>query len=211
MAARMIALPAEQRPPLAVCFSPDTDPEVVRQFTRFMEANNASSLDYFANSRWSTTANGSTGSQGNPITLTYSFVPDGVGMPSGAGEPAAANTLNATMTSKFGSATAWKAKFAQCFAEWEAVTGIHYQEVADDGAAFPGSPGQLGARGDVRITSHPLDGQYGILAYNYFPNTGDMVLDASEPWAEQPMISASCGTSLLTSTGTGWGSRTSVR
>ena len=87
------------------------------------------------------------------------------------------------MTSKFGSATAWKAKFAQAFTEWSALTGIRYQEVTDDGAAFPGSPGQLGARGDVRISSHPIDGQYGILAYNYFPNTGDMVMDAGEPWA----------------------------
>jgi hypothetical protein len=35
-------------------------------------------------------------------------------------------------------------------------------------------------RGDVRISSKPIDGGGSILAYNYYPQNGDMVLDADD-------------------------------
>jgi len=68
------------------------------------------------------------------------------------------------------------------FNDWGAHIGVTYQEVDDDGATFPASPGELGLRGDVRIGAHPIDGPYGVLAYNYFPDRGDMVLDVYDNW-----------------------------
>ncbi|HET9315911.1 MAG TPA: matrixin family metalloprotease, partial [Vicinamibacteria bacterium] len=38
----------------------------------------------------------------------------------------------------------------------------------------------LGVRGDVRIAGRTIDGNFGILAYNFFPDNGDMVLDAPD-------------------------------
>jgi hypothetical protein len=38
----------------------------------------------------------------------------------------------------------------------------------------------VGVRGDVRIGSHPIDGAYNILAYNWFPVYGDMVIDSND-------------------------------
>ena len=40
--------------------------------------------------------------------------------------------------------------------------------------------GVLNVRGDVRIGGHFIDGNSGILAYNYFPNSGDMVIDTAD-------------------------------
>ena len=177
----MLCEPAE-RPPLAFCFAPDTDEEIVRIVSQLIYGVDRP-WDYQAGNRWSTTAHGGTGGQGDPITITYSFVPDGVNVPDGIGEGAAPNEIYARMNTLFGSEAAWKAKFAQVFDRWSQLCGIQYEEVADDGAALFGSAGVLGARGDVRICMKPLDGGSGVLAYNYFPNTGDMVLDRAENWA----------------------------
>ena len=65
------------------------------------------------------------------------------------------------------------------FDAWGALTGTSYQFVNDDGAGFPGSAGSA-ARGDVRIGGHHLDGNFNVLAYNYFPNNGDMVIDTND-------------------------------
>jgi len=40
--------------------------------------------------------------------------------------------------------------------------------------------GVLGVRGDVRISGHFIDGNSGVLAYNFFPNFGDMVIDTGD-------------------------------
>ena len=51
----------------------------------------------------------------------------------------------------------------------------HYVFVNDDRAPSRGAPGFGAARGDVRIAGRTIDGNFGILAYNFFPDTGDMV------------------------------------
>jgi hypothetical protein len=53
-------------------------------------------------------------------------------------------------------------------------------EANDDGAAWAISTGQLGTRADVRISAHSIDGQAGsnTLAYNFFPNFADQVIDS---------------------------------
>ena len=62
----------------------------------------------------------------------------------------------------------------------------HYvYEPADDGLAINGSTsvffdGILNSRGDLRIGGTSIDGTSGTLAYNYFPDSGDMVLDTDD-------------------------------
>lgn len=131
-------------------------------------------------SRWTTTATNGAVEQGQAMTLTYSFVPDGtVIQASTAGS--GPSTLFATLDSAFpGGRAAWKARFAEAFAEWSKYVNITYVEVADDGAAFPASPGQLGGRGDVRVAMIPLTDStsYGV---TYFPQFGgDTVLNSDQ-------------------------------
>jgi hypothetical protein len=165
------------QPSLAVCFAPGTPPEYMAEWEARME--NYGHLDYRLGGRWGRTANNNqTGSRGTPITLTYSFVPDGVTVD---GQP---NELFAMMNSAFGSPEVWQAKFAQIFADWGRVCGIQYVQVSDDGAAWPDTRGVLGSRGDVRIASAPIDGQWNVLALDYYPDYGDMLLDADEDWGD---------------------------
>ena len=103
-------------------------------------------------------------------------------MPTGVGEPAANSTLFAKMNAAFGTTANWKAKFQSYFALWSQVANITYSEVTDDGLAMPSNAGRNTApiRGDIRIGMHPIDGGFNILAYNYSPNSGDMILDADD-------------------------------
>jgi hypothetical protein len=179
MALRLLSASPEERPPLAFCVAPGTPIEVVQRLEELVFGGH---LDYQLGTRWSSTAHGGTGGQGDPITLAYSYVPDGVWVPGGAGEPGSANSLFATLNYQFGSTALWQSKFAQVFARWSELTGITYEQSSDDGASLFNSPGVIGVRGDVRISCHNIDGGSGILAYCYYPNGGDMVLDASENW-----------------------------
>lgn len=129
-------------------------------------------------SRWTFTATDGAVSQGQRLTLTYSFVPDGTPLTvSGYGQ--GNSNLFAAFDANFpGGRAAWKAKFAQAFARFGELTNIDYVEVSDDGAAFPSSLGLLGTRGDIRIAMMPL----GVpLAVNFYPQFGgDMVLDSQD-------------------------------
>ncbi len=166
---------------VAFCISPDTPPEKLEEVMRRLPAFVTPA--YAAEIRWNRTASGKTGAQGNPITLTYSFVPDGTPLPTAVGEPEAASSLYAVLDAAFGGDRAlWKAQFAWCFQRWSEVTGITYLEVSDDGAPVPSSPGVIGARGDIRFGSHNIDGATGVLGYSYYPDTADVILDSSENW-----------------------------
>lgn len=167
--------------PLHLCFAPGTPPEYVEYVSRLIFGD--FSPAYSIGGRWSSTSYGSTGSRGNPIRLRWSFVPDGTLLPglSGSSQP---SNLFSSMNSKFGgNTTLWQNQFRNSFNRWSQVAGIRYEEVSDDGAAFPNSAGSATApRGDARIGARNLDGVNGVLAFNYLPNTGDMVLDSSEGW-----------------------------
>lgn len=137
-------------------------------------------LAYRAGSRWTSLATDSSVSLRETVTILYSFVPDGLNIPSGVGEPASASNFFATLTPEFGGSVAnIEAQFAAAFNLWADISGIEYQQVADDGAVW-GSPGVVGSRGDVRISMHPIDGTDNVLAYNSFPNNGDMVIDTAD-------------------------------
>lgn len=167
--------------PMHLCFAPGTPPEYVEYVSRLIFGDFLPA--YARDARWTSTSYGSTGSLGNPIRLRWSFVPDGVQLPGLSGGTAPSN-LFSSMDSKFGgNRTLWQNQFRNSFARWQTVAGIRYEEVSDDGAAFPNSNGSATApRGDVRIGARSLDGAGNVLAFNYYPNVGDMVLDSSESW-----------------------------
>lgn len=153
-----------------------------------------SAAAYDLRSRWSTTAtDGSTGGQGTPITLTWGFVDDGTSISGGDGEPTSGSTLIAFLDGLYpeGAGAAdlttheWFPLFVDAFGRWSEVAGLDYVYEPNNtshtinGTTSSGEQGQLGVVPDIRIGGHHIDGQSGTntLAYNYYPNNGDMVID----------------------------------
>jgi hypothetical protein len=135
--------------------------------------------------RWSRTAySGSALGQGDPTVLTWSYVPDGTTIGSHAGEGPGQSQLFSWLNQHYpGGFEEWHPLFEQTFKRWGELTGVHYiYEPSDDGANFPSARGIIGVRGDVRISAKNIDGNSGILAYNFYPNTGDMVIDAFDSY-----------------------------
>ncbi len=166
----------------AVCFDDDAEPEVVWAFNDLLGAER-----FQEGERWEGTAtDGFAGSRGDPKTLTYSFVPDGTTIASGAGEGSAPNDLFASLNGIYGSPAQWRPIFEEVFQRWGELSGLTFvYEPNDDGALVDSNPltapGVLGVRGDIRITGKPVDGTGGILAYNYFPDFGaEMVIDTTD-------------------------------
>jgi hypothetical protein len=132
--------------------------------------------------RWYRTATDGSGlGQGDPTTLTWSVIPDGTPIPGYAGEPSSPSNLRAFLTGIYGDEATWIALLQQVMDRWGELTGLSYvYQPTDDGATFVDSAGALGVRGDVRIGGHNIDGGSGILAYNFYPDVGDMVLDTGD-------------------------------
>jgi len=154
------------------------------------------------NQRWSRSAtNRGPLSQGDPMTLTWSFIPDGsqagnAGFSCGVtGETAgAASDLIAFLDGIYGvvnggsnlTTRPWFGVFQAAFDNWGRLNGVNYiYEPNDDGANAAGSglSGNLGVRGDLRIGGHFIDGESGpnVLACNFFANSGDMIIDTGNP------------------------------
>lgn len=173
--------------PVAMCFAPDTDPELVAAYNILFQeemwggAEQNGDPRFQIGGRWSSTASDfGTGPQGTPITLTYSFVPDGTFIPN-SGFGSGSSNLFAWLDGRYGSTTTWQNLFHQVFDRWGDLTGVTYiHETTDTGSSHSGSGGSLGVRGDVRIAAKSLDGGGGVLAYNFFPNNGDMVIDSAD-------------------------------
>lgn len=174
--------PDENLGPVIACFAQGTDEQVVGHFNELLHVE--ATERYQLSGRWS-------GAQGTPRALTWSFVPDGLSISSGVGEAVANSELFSRMDALFaaqGGRAAWINRVQQCFDRWAQVCGTSYTRITvggndwDDGAGW-GSAGSAGLRGDIRISMKNIDGGSGILAYNYFPSNGDMVLDRSENWS----------------------------
>jgi hypothetical protein len=163
----------------AVCFAPGTPPEVIAAFYAEHPEFAPGDSRYQLGTRW-------TGSQGDPKALTWSFVPDGINVDGG---PSVLFQRMDNLFSGYGGRATWIAKFQACFDRWQALAGLTYTRKKnsagddwDDGASFPGSAGGT-YRGDCRIGARNIDGPNGVLAYDWYPQTGDMVMDSSENWA----------------------------
>lgn len=181
-----------------ICFSEGTPLAVVRAVHALVAATRSAvaaqrakgpkTADFMAQAlqltqRWSSTAtNGSGLSQGDPTVVRWSIVPDGTAISGlGAGEPAAPSSLRAKLNALYGSQSAWLPLFQSTFDRVGELAGVKLvYEPNDDGVPLATSAGQTGVRGDIRIGGHPIDGTAGTLAYNYFPNNGDMVLDSDD-------------------------------
>lgn len=171
-------------------FAPGTPDEYVSQFD---DTPTPGFEEFRLNNRWSTTAtNGGGLVNGDATTITWSIVPDGTPISGFNGEPANPSDLVARMRGIYGDAhnptdtnyvgEDWFAQYVTTFDRWSELSGITYvYESSDDGASISsGASGSLGVRGDVRIGGHLIDGNSGILAYNFYPNTGDMVIDTAD-------------------------------
>jgi hypothetical protein len=166
-----------------VCFAPDADPAVIAAVNKLHQiAMNTNGSRYQGTDRWTVTATDGLVGSGNPITLTYSFVPDGTFIPDlGIGVGSGSSVLFNWLNGIYGSPSNWQPLFAQVFARWSELIGVTYAyEPNDDGANTNSVPGVLGVRGDIRIGAFNLANDSingGTLAYNNFPNDGDMIFD----------------------------------
>ncbi|MGB6219619.1 matrixin family metalloprotease [Haloferula sp.] len=142
------------------------------------------------NSRWTFTAtDGSTGANGDPITLTWSFAPDGT--LTDEGDPSDLIARLAVIYASQGANTTdppdqqpWFTVFETAIENLGLETGLTFvYEPNDDGADMANNrDGIIGTRGDLRILGAPIDGNFNVLAYNYSPGYGDMVIDTNDSY-----------------------------
>jgi hypothetical protein len=122
-------------------------------------------------------------SQGDPLTLTWGFANAGISI-TNDGFPVGTNNLPAFLNGIYGSQAVWQPHFQSVFNRWSSISGLVYQfEPNDNGAPINNvsNIGQLGVVADIRIAGKTLDGAAGpVLAYNYGPGSGEMVIDTSE-------------------------------
>jgi serralysin len=165
-----------------LCFAPDTDREYAYAINQLIEL--PYQIRFQQTGRWNSTATDGGGlGQGDPTTLTYSFVPDGTFIPnSGTGLGSGSSQLFSWLNGRYGGNPAtWQNLFHSVFDRWEELTGLSYvYEPNDDGITTNTGGGILGVRGDIRIAAFNFanDGNGGVLAYNNFPQDGDMIFDA---------------------------------
>lgn len=139
--------------------------------------------------RWTTTATNGTSSrsQGQPVDLTWGLLSDGTSISGSEGR--SPSDLIAMLNTEIGASTGgiqdapWFRLFEESFGRWSELSGVTYSyEPIDLGAELNNTTtpsGSLGRYADTRIGGHSIDGTESpnTLAYNYFPNHADMVLD----------------------------------
>lgn len=174
-------VPSETRPD--AFYPPGTEFDADPRVDRFQAPDS---------SRWSSTSTDGSGlGQGDPTTLSWGFVADGTwieGDPAD-GELASDSDLIAFLDGIYGNVTpdtdftdeTWFTPFNSYLNRWGELSGLSYvYEPNDDGQNLPSShSGLLGTRPDLRIGGHSIDGESGenTLAYNWYPQWGDMVID----------------------------------
>ena len=162
------------------CWHVLPSPQAATLFNAAMQGGNGFQAN--PNDRWSFTATNGGGLQrGDPTTIRYSFVPDGTFVGNVIGEGSGTSSMFSTMNSAFSNQTVWQGVIQSAFDRWGELTGVTYvYEPNDDGSPLGNASGAVGVRGDVRIAMKFLDGSSNVLAVNFFPNNGDMVLDAGD-------------------------------
>jgi hypothetical protein len=143
------------------------------------------------NTRWTSTAtNASTGGYGQPITLTWSLVPDGTSISNNYDHLTSTSSLISTFDTAFGAGPGgsdltkrpWFHLFSDSFNRWNQLGGINFvYEPHDTNAQLGGNtPGVLGTRGDIRIGAANIDGASNTLAETLLPQVGDILLDTAD-------------------------------
>jgi hypothetical protein len=174
-----------------VVFAPETPAATVQAYEDLAHQDGLDAFSFGDADRWSrTVTDGSSLTQGTPTTIRWSIVPDGTPISGYNGEPAAPSNLRSFFAGIYGSNASsslaqdqpWFDEVKSSFDRWSAVSGVNYvYEPADDGAALGSTyAGVMNVRGDVRISGHYIDGPSNILAYNFYPTVGDMVIDTGD-------------------------------
>jgi serralysin len=175
-----------------VVFAPDTSAEVVNTYNALQNRAGFDAFTFTDTDRWTrTVTSGSTSlAQGDATVIRWSIAPDGTAISGYNGEAATPSNLRAFLNGIYGANTAstraqdqpWFGTLQSVFDRWSAVSGVNYvYEANDDGAAISSSySGVVGVRGDVRISGHYIDGPSNVLAYNFYPTFGDMVIDTGD-------------------------------
>ncbi|HEY6563470.1 MAG TPA: matrixin family metalloprotease, partial [Pirellulaceae bacterium] len=136
--------------------------------------------------RWTDTAtNPFTNIQGTPMTVTWGFAPDGTITDGGGASNLIAFLDNIIGAGPGGSDLTqrpWFPAFDTSMNRWGQLSGMTYNYEPNDDAVpqTAGNIGILGVRGDVRIAGRNIDGAGNVLAFNNFPNFGDMVIDTGD-------------------------------
>lgn len=183
-----------------VIFAPGTPQDYVNTWLDFYKQGtsgtgepdgNSGNFDAGGGGRWSNPVGGPSPNIGDPSTVTWSIVPDGTLVGSNQ-DP---SNFIAFMDGIYGggsgavSGRPWFPLVQRAYDNWAAVSGLTFvYESFDDGAPQGGTNrGIQGVRGDIRVGGAPIDGDFGILAYNYFPSNGgnsgfdgDMVVDTRD-------------------------------
>ncbi|MFM9874125.1 MAG: matrixin family metalloprotease [Fimbriimonadaceae bacterium] len=128
---------------------------------------------------------------GNALTLTWGILRDGtatINNSNGQSSGIASNLISKFDTT-YGAGPGgadltlrpWFTTLQEVYSRWGQVSGLNMvYEANDDGVAQTSSNGGvLGVRADMRIGGRSFDGNVGgnVLAFNYFPNGGDMMVD----------------------------------
>ncbi|WP_047814275.1 matrixin family metalloprotease, partial [Rhodopirellula islandica] len=160
--------------------------------------------------RWRTSALNPNGAPnlGDPITLTWSIVPDGTPMlDPNTGNTTGNSELVAFLDGVYGSGATneitekpWFNIFANVYDVWSQGTGLNFvYEDDDDQSPWAGaaSIGEADVRADLRIAGAAIDGNYNVLAANYPPYgfgsnglDGDMIIDTSDSYYSDTANSA---------------------
>jgi autotransporter-associated beta strand protein len=141
--------------------------------------------------RWTRTATngtvGSSSSVGIPVTLTWSFAPDGTLIPGNTSGTVGSGLISFLDTNfPGGSGTdlterPWYSIFQQSFDRISALSGLTFvYEPVDTGTAYGGGTaarGTLGVRGDIRIAGKEYEEGTSTLASNFYPDYGDMMIN----------------------------------
>lgn len=152
--------------------------------------------------RWSRTANNfNTGGSGTPITLTWGIVRDNTAtLPNEEQDNGSfrrdPSNLVSFLDSTVGNSSdssqtnlenkSWFRLLESSYGRWAELSGVTFDyEPNDDGRDINGSTssffaGRNGVRADMRIAGHFIDGNSNVLAYNYLPSSGDMVIDTAD-------------------------------
>ena len=151
---------------------------------------NFSSNRFSLNGRWSSTAISGGGlQQGDATTITWRLIDDGTQI-TGEGPSNMINMMDdifsvsaADRASTDYTQRVWFNLFEDSFNRFSELSGLSYQyEAADDGSLVTPSSnfGVQNVRADVRIGGVGLDGAGSVLAFNWFPQGGDMVFDTDD-------------------------------
>jgi serralysin len=154
-------------------------------------ASSARAFILAPNTRWTSTAtNATTGTYGQPITLTWSLVPNGTDISNYAPTIGSTSNLISTFDATFGAGPGgsdltqrpWFHLFSDSFNRWSQLGGVNfvYEPHDSSSVALGTASGALGVRGDIRIGGTNIDGTGGTLGETLLPQVGNILVDTGD-------------------------------